>query len=64
MRRVTVRPKSTEAKDRLENLMGKDPICAVEVDKGDGMLFLNSGNEKYSFWVNIQDPWETEWEVL
>lgn len=45
-------------------MMDKNPICIVEQDKGDGMLFLVSENGKYFFWVNIQDPWETDWEVI
>jgi len=46
MRRVTVRPKSSKAKNRLANSMGGNPICIVEQDKGDGMLFLASENQK------------------
>lgn len=64
MRRVTVKPKSKKAVNRLANLMGGNPICIVEQDKGDGMLFLASENQKYFFWVNVNDFWETEWEVL
>jgi hypothetical protein len=44
--------------------MGNNPICIVEQDKGDGMLFLASENGKYFFWVNINDSWECDWEVL
>ena len=64
MRRVTVRPKSKKAKNRLANMMENNPICTVEQDKGDGMLFLASENQKYFFWVNINDNWECDWEVL
>jgi hypothetical protein len=64
MRRVTVRPKSKKAKNRLVNTMGNNPICIVEQDKGDGMLFLASENSKYFFWVNINDSWECDWEVI
>jgi hypothetical protein len=64
MRRVTVRPKSKKAINRLANSMGNNPICIVEQDKGDGMLFLASENQKYFFWVNINDSWECDWEVL
>jgi hypothetical protein len=45
-------------------MMDKNPICIVEQDKGDGMLFLASENGKYFFWVNTQAPWELDWEVL
>jgi hypothetical protein len=44
--------------------MGGNPICIVEQDKGDGMLFLASENQKYFIWVNINDFWECDWEVL
>jgi len=66
MRRVTVKPKSSKAKNRLVNSMDGNPICVVEQDKGDGMLFLVSENQKYCFWVNVNEDchWETEWEVL
>ena len=64
MRKVTVRPKSKEALDKLSNTMNNNPVCIVEQDKGDGMLFLASENGKYFFWVNINDFWETEWEVI
>ena len=66
MRRVTVRPKSSKAKNRLANMMDGNAICIVEQDKGDGMLFLASENQKYFFWVNVSSDchWETEWEVL
>jgi len=66
MRRVTVKPKSSEAKNRLVNSMDGNAICIVEQDKGDGMLFLASENQKYFFWVNVSEDchWETEWEVI
>jgi len=64
MRRVTVKPKSKKAVNRLANSMDGNPICIVEQDKGDGMLFLASENQKYFFWVNINDHWECDWEVL
>ena len=66
MRRVTVKPKSSKAKNRLANMMGNNAICIVEQDKGDGMLFLASENQKYFFWVNTSNDchWECDWEVL
>jgi len=66
MRRVTVKPKSKKSVNRLKNLMDNNPICVVEQDKGDGMLFLVSENQKYCFWVNVNEDchWETEWEVF
>ena len=64
MRKVTVRPKTEEAKNCLLTTMEGNPLCIVEEDKGDGMLFLKSENEKHFFWVNVEDFWETEWEVI
>ena len=66
MKRVTVRPKSSKAKNRLANMMDNNPICIVEQDKGDGMLFLASENQKHFFWVNVSNDchWECDWEVL
>jgi len=64
MRKVTVIPKSKKAKNRLANMMDNNPICIVEQDKGDGMLFLASENQKYFFWVNTEDFWECDWEVI
>jgi len=52
-RKVIVRPKSKKAKNRLCNVMDNNPTCIVEQDKGDGMLFLASENQKYFFWVNV-----------
>ena len=65
-RKVTVKPKSSKSKNRLINTMGNNQVCIVEQDKGDGMLFLASQNQKYFFWVNISEDcnWECEWEVI
>jgi len=64
MRKVVVKPKSSKAKNRLANMMEGNPVCNVEQDKGDGMLFLASQNGKYFFWVNTEDFWECDWEVI
>jgi hypothetical protein len=47
-------------------MMDNNAICIVEQDKGDGMLFLASENQKYFFWVNVSNDchWECDWEVL
>ena len=65
-RKVIVKPKSSKAKNRLINTMGNNPVCIVEQDKGDGMLFLASQNQKYFFCVNISEDchWECECEIL
>jgi hypothetical protein len=46
--------------------MENNSVCIVEQDKGDGMLFLASQNQKYFFWVNISEDcqWECDWEVV
>ena len=52
--------------NRLANMMDGNPICIVEQDKGDGMMFLASENRKHFFWVNVSNDchWECDWEVL
>ena len=57
---VTVKAKSSKAKNRLANLMQGDSICHVE-NSIDGRLFLASSNQKNFFWVEPNDP---HWEVL
>ena len=52
-RKVTVKPKSKKAVNRLINTMGNNPVFIVEQDKGDGMLFLASQNKKYLFYVIV-----------
>jgi hypothetical protein len=53
---IIVTPKSSKAKNRLANIMGKDPICQVEQTL-DGKFFLASSNRKYFFWVDAHnDP--------
>jgi hypothetical protein len=70
MRRVTVKPKSSKAKNRLVNIMEGNPICIVEQDTGDE-LFLASENRKYFFWVSTRtgtsrfgDKTCKDWEIL
>ena len=69
-RTVTVKPKSSKAKNRFANLMDNNPVCVVEQDSG-GELFLASENRKYFFWVSTRDganrfgkKINTDWEVL
>ena len=59
-------PSHYKAKNRLINSMENNPVCIVEQDKGDGMLFLTSQNQKYFFWVNTSEDchWECDWEVI
>ena len=64
MRKVTVKPKSEQSLDYFVNIMERNNICTVEEDKGDGMLLLASTNGKHLFWVNINDEWECDWEVI
>lgn len=64
MRKVTVKPKSEEALNKLKTVMGNNNVCTIEEDKGDGMLFLSSQNGEYFFWVNINDEWECDWLIV
>ena len=52
-RKVTVKAKSSKAKNRLANIMDGNPTCVVEQDTGEE-LFLVSENRKYSFWVSLR----------
>ena len=68
-RTVTVKPKSSKAKNRLANTMEGNPVCVVEQDTG-GELFLASANCKYFFWVAVRegtnrfgDKADGHWEV-
>jgi len=67
-RKVIVKPKSSKAKNTFVNTLNSNPVFTVEQDKGDGMLFLASQNQKYFFWVNISEDchchWECDWEVV
>jgi len=70
MKRVTVKPKSSKAKNRLANTMEGNPVCIVEQDSG-GELFLVSENRKYAMWVSIRtgtnrfgDKADAHWEVI
>ena len=60
MEKVTVKPKSSKAKNRLANTMERDPVCFVEQKSGDNW-FLASTNRKYFFWVNVRN--DENWEV-
>jgi len=70
MRTVTVKPKSSKAKNRLANTMDNNPVCIVEQDTG-GELFLASENRKYFFWVSTRtgtsrfgDKADKDWEIV
>ena len=69
-RKVTVKPKSSKAKNRLANVMDNNPVCIVEQDTG-GELFLVSENGKYATWVAVRagtnrfgDKADAHWEVI
>lgn len=69
-RTVTVKPKSSKAKNRFANLMDNNPVCIVEQDTGEE-LFLASENHKYFFWVSLRtgtnrfgNKSDANWEVL
>ena len=68
-RKVTVKPKSAKAKNRLANLMENNPVCTVEQDTG-SELFLAAENRKYFFWVSTRtgsnrfgDKTDGHWEL-
>ena len=68
--KVTVKPKSSKAKNRLANIMNNNPICTVEQNT-DGELFLVSENRNYAFWVSTRigtnrfgDKADAHWEVI
>ena len=70
MRKVTVRPKSSKAKNRLANTMEGNPVCTVEQDWGED-LFLVSENRKYCFWVSTRtgtnrfgNKADAHWEII
>ncbi len=70
MRKVTVKPKSSKAKNRLANVMEGNPVCVVEQDTG-GELFLVSENGKYAMWVATRtgtnrfgDKADAHWEIV
>jgi hypothetical protein len=69
-RTVTVKAKSSHAKNRLANLMEGNPVCVVEQDTGEE-LFLASENRNYFFWVSTRtgsnrfgDKTDKHWEVV
>ena len=70
-RTVTVKPKSNKAKNRLANTMDGNPVCVVEQETSNHMLFLASENRKYFFWVALRSgicrfgkKTDADWEVL
>jgi hypothetical protein len=70
MKKVTVKPKSSKAKNRLCNIMDNNPVCIVEQDTG-SELFLSAENRKYFFWVSLRtgtnrfgDKADAHWEVI
>jgi hypothetical protein len=71
VRKVTVKPKSSKAKNTFVNTLNSNPVFTVEQDKGDGMLFLAAENRKYFFWVSTRtgtnrfgDKADAHWEVI
>lgn len=70
MKRITVKPKSSKAKNRLANIMEGNPVCIVEQDTN-GELFLVSENRKYCMWVSTRtgtnrfgDKSDAHWEII
>ena len=52
-RTVTVKPKSSKAKNTFVNTLNSNPVFTVEQDSGEE-LFLASANRKYFFWVSLR----------
>ena len=60
LKRVSVIPLSSKAKNRFANLMDSIEECIIEQNKGD-RVFLRSLNGKNFFWVNLNN--DSDWEV-
>lgn len=60
METAFVTPKSKKAKNRFANMLQNDSECIVEQHKGD-RVFLASMNQKYFFWVNLNN--DPDWIV-
>jgi len=58
---ICVKPKSSKAKNRFNNMMDKLHSCKVEQRK-DGKVFLASINRKYFFWM--EETGNSDWEVI
>ena len=60
METAFVTPKSRKAINRFANMLQNDSECILEQHKGD-RVFLASKNQKYFFWVNLNN--DPDWIV-
>lgn len=58
---VTVKPKTSKAKNRFANMMDQLHSCKVEQEDNDKM-FLASISGRYHFWMNKEN--DTNWEII
>ena len=58
---ICVKPKSRQAKDRFLSEMRQLHSCVVN-DRNDGLTFVESISEKYSFCLNEHS--DDHWEVI
>lgn len=58
---VTVKPKTSKAKNRFANMMDQLHSCRVEQEDHDKM-FLASISGRYHFWMNKEN--DTNWEII
>jgi len=54
METIKVTPISTKAKNRFHNLMNQNEMCKVEQNHVNS-LFVTSMNNKYSFWIMLDN---------
>lgn len=60
MKTASVTPISKKAKNRFANMMNNDAQCIIEQQK-DGKVFLASMNNRYFFWVALDN--DPDWMV-
>ena len=58
---VTVKPKTSKAKNRFANLMDELHSCKVEKEDPEKM-FLASISGRYFFWMQKEN--DTNWEII
>jgi hypothetical protein len=58
---VTVKPKTSKAKNRFANLMDQLHSCKIEKEDQEKM-FLASISGRYFFWMKKEN--DTNWEII
>ena len=59
--KAIIKPKSSKAKNRLANVMDKDPNCVVEQLAHD-RAFVVSTNRKYCAWIFLHN--DINWDLI